>query len=81
MLILPCVPPQQQNPGPCTRNSGTLSASEIRRLIATGGARVTLDPIAAVEVVTWGGNQWVSYDDLPTFEMKVRYANSRCLGG
>ena len=26
-------------------------------------------------------NQWVSYDDEKTFEIKMNYANERCLGG
>ena len=34
-----------------------------------------------MEIVTWGGDQWVSYDDLPTFKMKIDYANEVCLGG
>jgi chitinase len=73
--------PQIQKPGPCSQNSGTLTAYEIRQIIAGGTAQVTLDAEAAVEIVTWGGDQWVSYDDLPTFKMKVDYANEVCLGG
>ncbi|KAL7929519.1 glycoside hydrolase superfamily [Trichoderma chlorosporum] len=67
-------------PGPCSQSSGTLTASEIRSIIAEG-ATVTLDPVAAVEIVTWDNDQWVSYDDLPTLKMKIEYANSICLGG
>ncbi|KAM7214514.1 glycoside hydrolase [Rhypophila decipiens] len=67
--------------GPCTLNEGTLSAAEVRRIIAQGNAKVYLDQESAVEIVTWDNDQWISYDDLPTFEMKIRYANSRCLGG
>ena len=26
-------------------------------------------------------DQWASYDDLPTFKMKIDYANEVCLGG
>lgn len=70
-----------QKPGPCSQNSGTLTAYEIRQIIASGVAQVTLDPEAAVEIVTWGGDQWVSYDDFPTFKMKIDYANEVCLGG
>ena len=68
------------NPGPCTANSGTLSFPEIQQVIA-GGATVTLDTAAAVKVVTWDSNQWVSYDDADTFKMKVDFANDKCLGG
>jgi len=47
------------NPGPCTVSAGTLSDVEIQEVIAAG-ATVTLDPVAAVEIVTWDTNQWVS---------------------
>jgi chitinase len=45
--------------GPCTANPGTLSDVEIRNIIAAG-ATVTLDPVAAVQIVTYNTNQWVS---------------------
>lgn len=66
--------------GECTGTPGVLSAAEITKIIA-GGATVTLDPVAAVEIVTWDSNQWVSWDDTKTLKMKVDYANERCLGG
>ena len=50
-------------------------------IIAQEHATVSLDPVAAVKIVTWGGNQWVSYDDAQTLKMKIQYANSKCLGG
>jgi chitinase len=68
------------NPGPCTQTAGILSDVEIRSIIAAG-ATVTLDPVAAVEIVTWDTNQWVSYDDATTIKMKIDFANSVCLGG
>ncbi|PYH98157.1 glycoside hydrolase [Aspergillus ellipticus CBS 707.79] len=66
--------------GPCTATSGILSDVEIRDIIADG-ATVTLDEAAAVQIVTWDTNQWVSYDDATTIKMKIDYANSVCLGG
>ncbi|KFY47845.1 hypothetical protein V495_01790 [Pseudogymnoascus sp. VKM F-4514 (FW-929)] len=66
--------------GECTGAPGILSAAEITKIIA-GGATVTLDTVAAVEIVTWDTDQWVSWDDTRTLKMKVEYANSRCLGG
>lgn len=69
------------NPGACTASAGTLSFSEIESIIANEGAKVTLDKDAAVQIVTWGGNQWVSYDDADTMKLKVDYANGKCLGG
>lgn len=69
------------NPGPCIQTAGVLSYSEIEDIIAGSGATVTTDPVAAVEIVTWGGNQWVSYDSNNTFQQKIQWANNRCLGG
>ncbi|KAJ6559056.1 putative class V chitinase [Mycena vulgaris] len=66
--------------GECTANVGTLSFPEINRIIAKG-ATVTLDQAAAVKIVTYGGNNWVSYDDSETFKMKIDYSNNHCLGG
>lgn len=68
------------NPGPCSASAGTLMFSEIEDIIA-GGATVTLDQDAAVEIVTWDTNQWVSYDNQETLKLKLDYANSKCLGG
>lgn len=31
--------------------------------------------------ITWGSNQWVSYDDADTFQQKRDFANKRCLSG
>lgn len=66
-------------PGPCTNSIGTLSDDEIADAVA-GGAKVSLDKVAAVKYAS-RGDQWVSYDDAETFAMKIDYANQRCLGG
>ncbi|AEO68677.1 glycoside hydrolase family 18 protein [Thermothielavioides terrestris NRRL 8126] len=66
--------------GNCTGTPGVLSAHEITQIIK-GGAKVTRDNAAAVEIVTWDKNQWVSWDSTETLAMKVKYANERCLGG
>lgn len=68
------------NPGQCSQSAGTLMDSEITAIIAAG-ATSTVDEVAAVNIVTWDTNQWVSYDDANTLQMKVNYANSLCLGG
>ncbi|KAK4143425.1 glycoside hydrolase superfamily [Dichotomopilus funicola] len=67
--------------GECTGTPGVLSAAEINTIIAAGGTTVTLDEEAAVQIVTWDSNQWVSYDDAGTLKRKLDYANLRCLGG
>ncbi|KAK3299587.1 chitinase [Chaetomium fimeti] len=69
------------NPGRCSASAGTLMFSEIQEIIDSGDAEVTTDEKAAVKIVTWGGNQWVSYDDESTLKTKVDYANEKCLGG
>ncbi|PQE17041.1 glycoside hydrolase family 18 protein [Rutstroemia sp. NJR-2017a BBW] len=66
--------------GSCTQTAGILSDIEIRDIIASG-ATVTLDSAAAVQIVTWDTDQWVSYDDATTMKMKLDYVNSVCLGG
>lgn len=66
--------------GECTGTPGVLSAAEIQKVI-TNGATVTFDAAAAVEIVTWDTNQWVSWDSVKTLKLKVDYANKRCLGG
>ena len=68
------------NSGKCTGTPGVLSAAEIHKIIEDG-ATVTFDPVAAVKIVTWGANQWVSFDDAETLKLKIAYANQRCLGG
>lgn len=44
-------------------------------------AVMTLDPVAAVQIVTWDKDQWVSFDNEETIKMKQAYANSRGIGG
>lgn len=66
--------------GECTGTPGVLSAAEINKIIKAG-ATVTFDQEAAVKIVTWNSNQWVSWDDAETLKIKQDYANRRCLGG
>lgn len=69
--------------GPCTDSAGTLSFNEIEDILndETRGAVKTYDAEAAVQIVTFDNNQWVSYDDWQSFEAKMDYANSHCIGG
>ncbi|KAH8653610.1 hypothetical protein BX600DRAFT_526827, partial [Xylariales sp. PMI_506] len=70
-------------PGACTATSGILSFTEIEALLAdpSQDAVMTLYEAEAVQVITYGGNQWVSYDNNVTFDLKMEWANSVCLGG
>lgn len=45
------------------------------------GATKTYDSDAAVQIVVFDTDQWVSYDDWESFETKMDWANSHCLGG
>jgi chitinase len=67
--------------GPCTQSVGTLSNAEIADVIQ----KYSLTPIhytdAAVKVITWEGDQWVAYDDGDTYQQKIDFARSECLGG
>lgn len=66
--------------GKCTDTEGILSGREINQIIKEG-AKVTFDKEAAVKMVTWDKDQWVSWDDKETLKIKFDYANKRCLGG
>ncbi|KAJ7677758.1 glycosyl hydrolases family 18-domain-containing protein, partial [Mycena polygramma] len=76
-----CIWKSGGNAGPCSDNVGTLMWSEIQTILNGRGANVVFDADAAVEMLTYGDDQWVSYDDEKTFQIKINYANERCLGG
>ncbi|KAI0905820.1 glycosyl hydrolases family 18-domain-containing protein [Ustulina deusta] len=69
------------SPGPCTQNSGTLSYREIMDVIADNQLTPYYDKTNQVKYVTWGSDQWVSYDDQDTFQAKIKFANGQGLGG
>ena len=68
-------------PGVCSLNSGTLMFTEIESIINANSLSPTFDSEDAVKYIVWNDDQWVSYDDSETFQMKLNYANSICLGG
>lgn len=67
--------------GPCSANPGTLMFTEIESIINSNNLEPTFDEAAAVKYIVWNDNQWVSYDDAQTLQMKLNYANSICLSG
>lgn len=69
------------NAGPCSNAAGILDLQEIKDIISTNNLKPVWDKTAGIKYITWGGNQWVSYDDDDTFKQKRDFANSRCLGG
>ncbi|KAI5116231.1 hypothetical protein M0805_001223 [Coniferiporia weirii] len=68
-------------PGICSLSSGTLMFSEIEEIISSNALVPTYDSVDAVKYIVWDEDQWVSYDDAQTFQLKMDYANSICLGG
>ena len=67
--------------GSCSNQEGTLSACEIRRIIAQKGLTPTIIfGGAGVQQISWD-DQWVGYDDKETLNLKLGLANDRCLGG
>ena len=76
-----CVFTQGGNAGPCTSTAGILSNAEIYNIITENNITPSMDSAAAIKWITWDSNQWVSYDDGETMQMKLSYANGLCLGG
>ncbi|RMZ84791.1 hypothetical protein DV737_g979, partial [Chaetothyriales sp. CBS 132003] len=69
------------NAGPCSNAAGILDYQEIQDVISQNKLSPYWDHKAAVKWITWGKNQWISYDDDDTFAQKREFANNRCLGG
>ncbi len=65
----------------CSHEVGVALNSEIDTIIKTTGASPTLDKDAAVKILTYDNNKWVTFDDETTLAMKVKYARSQCMGG
>lgn len=55
--------------------------SEIDEVIAGKHPKIIYDKDAAVKMIIWDNNQWVSYDDIDTFKLKADFARGKCLGG
>ncbi|KAL4812079.1 hypothetical protein BDW67DRAFT_194002 [Aspergillus spinulosporus] len=69
------------NPGKCSASAGSLMFCEIQEIIEGGGAKVTHNEKAGVQMVTWDTNQGVSYDNDETLKANMEYANELCLRG
>ncbi|KAI0865410.1 hypothetical protein F4860DRAFT_307737 [Xylaria cubensis] len=67
--------------GKCSGQSGILSYDEITQIIKQNDIDPYWDKDNAVKYLTWGKDQWVSYDDRDTFQQKIEYANGQGLGG
>ncbi|KAJ5726245.1 glycoside hydrolase [Penicillium malachiteum] len=68
------------NKGQCSREVGILLNSEIDEIVADKELESTFYSGADVQVLHWD-DQWLSYDDAKTLQLKTEYARGLCLGG
>ncbi|KAH8883396.1 glycoside hydrolase, partial [Thozetella sp. PMI_491] len=66
--------------GACTHEYGVLSNGEIDEVIKETGATPQLDQDAAVQILKVNG-EWITYDNVDSWKLKVAFARSECLGG
>jgi chitinase len=65
----------------CSAEVGVLLNSEIDDLVAEQNLEPVLDKDAAVKILRWGDNNWLTYEDEETLKLKADFARSLCLGG
>lgn len=68
------------NQGNCSQEVGILLNSEIDQIVDEKNLMSTFYDDADVQVLHWD-DQWLSYDDEKTLQLKVEYARGLCLGG
>jgi GH18 family chitinase len=66
---------------PCSGEVSVVLNSEIEDIRKRTGAVPVLDSNAAVKMLVWDTNQWLTYDDQETFALRADFARSQCLGG
>jgi GH18 family chitinase len=69
------------NAGVCSNKVGILLNSEIVEIMNDRQVKPTLDKDAAVKILKFDNNQWLTYDDADTFKLKAEFARGQCLGG
>ncbi|KAK2597436.1 hypothetical protein QQS21_005984 [Conoideocrella luteorostrata] len=67
--------------GACSGESGILSYREIMEIIDHNKIKPVHDKEAGVKYITYGTDQWVSFDDKDTFKQKKDLASKLGLGG
>ncbi|KAM5380330.1 hypothetical protein ACJZ2D_003432 [Fusarium nematophilum] len=65
----------------CSFDVGMVWNSEIDGIINEHGVQPTLDEEAAVNILSYGKNQWLTYENEETLKMKADFARGQCLGG
>ncbi|KAI2789668.1 hypothetical protein POX_d05163 [Penicillium oxalicum] len=69
------------NPGVCSDEVGIMLNSEIMDIMDEQQLSSTFDKEAAVKILKFNTNQWLTYDNGDTFKLKTDFARSECLGG
>ncbi|KAM5345659.1 hypothetical protein ACJ41O_011520 [Fusarium nematophilum] len=64
----------------CSFDVGMVWNSEIDGIINEHGVQPTLDEEAAVNILSYGKNQWLTYENEETLKMKADFARGQCLG-
>ncbi|GME35753.1 Chitin-binding type 1 protein [Neofusicoccum parvum] len=67
--------------GACSGEAGILSYREIQEIIKKDKLKPYHDKTAGVKYITYGTDQWVSFDDADTFKQKKDLAADLGLGG
>jgi hypothetical protein len=67
--------------GTCSKKVGMLLYSEIVSRNSTLNRQTFYDAQTTTKYNVYAGNQWVSYDDAQSFQDKMKFLDSRCLGG
>ncbi|KAL4875746.1 hypothetical protein BJY04DRAFT_223740 [Aspergillus karnatakaensis] len=69
------------NAGKCSSEVGILLNSEIVDIMDDRAVKPQFDKDAAVKILSFDNNQWLTYDDAETFKLKAEFASGQCLGG
>ncbi|OQE49103.1 hypothetical protein PENNAL_c0550G10173 [Penicillium nalgiovense] len=65
----------------CSDEVGILLNSEISDIMDEQQISSTFDKDAAVKILKFNTNQWLTYDNGDTLKLKTDFARSECLGG
>ncbi|KAF9893489.1 hypothetical protein FE257_010801 [Aspergillus nanangensis] len=75
-----CIFASAGNAGNCSLEAGVLLNSELDDIRAERNIKPSFDRDAAAQILTWD-DQWATYDDSKTFQLKLDFARTTCLGG
>jgi chitinase len=68
-------------PGMCDDAYGYESYDQVQSLIDDKSTSTYFDEDAGVSIATYGGYQWMSFENKESFAKKVEYASAHCIGG